>query len=217
MIHEFRMQLKLIRYGSNLKSSIGAAVFFFLIGMLFLIMDTDFFVIGSIYIFFGPLMLLQVENTLLSCGSVTASPRRRILETWLPDILGFILGICCYVFLLIIAFIRVYFTMVALHYEEFPQQYGKALLFAGLMGGWILIYCGVAWKSFLISVVAFGSGFYVILHIFNEAMVIDLGFGALTGFLAVVLGAVFAGILRRLFYKKPISKYSMGANLRKQM
>lgn len=97
MIKSFRKQIKLIKYGSNIKSSIAAAALFFLLGLLFLIMDSEGFVIGSLYIFAGLLMLLQVYNTLLSIGMVTASPKRRMLETWLIDILGLLTGICYYI------------------------------------------------------------------------------------------------------------------------
>lgn len=216
MIKSFRKQTKLIKYGSNIKSSIAAAALFFLLGLLFLIMDSEGLVIGSLYIFAGLLMLLQVYNTLLSIGMVTASPKRRMLETWLIDILGLLTGICYYIFLLIIAVIK-----MNLEDEAVKQQYGTAFLFAGIMGGWVLVYCGMAWKSFLISVIVFSGGFFVIFSGFSnameEGMSINPGIGAMLGILAVVLGAVIAGIIRRVLYKIPVSKYAMGANLRKQM
>ena len=161
-------------------------------------------------------MLLQVYNTLLSIGMVTASPKRRMLETWLIDILGLLTGICYYIFLLIIAVIK-----MNLEDEAVKQQYGTAFLFAGMIGGWVLVYCGMAWKSFLISVIVFSGGFFVIFSEFSnaieEGMTINPGIGAMLGILAVVLGAVIAGIIRRVLYKIPVSKYAMGANLRKQM
>ena len=161
-------------------------------------------------------MLLQVYNTLLSIGMVTASPKRRMLETWLIDILGLLTGICYYIFLLIIAVIK-----MNLEDEAVKQQYGTAFLFAGMIGGWVLVYCGMAWKSFLISVIVFSGGFFVIFSGFSnaieEGMSINPGIGAMLGILAVVLGAVIAGIIRRVLYKIPVSKYAMGANLRKQM
>lgn len=216
MIKSFRTQIKLLKYGSNIKSSIAAAALFFLLGLFFLIMDSEGIVIGSLYIFASLLMLLQVYNTLLSIGMVTASPKRRMLETWLNDILGLLTGICYYIFLLIIAVIK-----MNLEDGAMEQQYGTAFLFAGMMGGWILVYCGMAWKSFLISVIIFSGGFFVIFSEFSnaieEGISINPGIGALLGILAVVLGAVIAGIIRRVLYKIPISKYAVGANLRKQM
>ncbi len=216
MIKSFRTQIKLLKYGSNIKSSIAAAALFFLLGLFFLIMDSEGLVISSLYIFASLLMLLQVYNTLLSIGMVTASPKRRMLETWLNDILGLLTGICYYIFLLIIAVIK-----MNLEDGAMEQQYGTAFLFSGMMGGWILVYCGMAWKSFLISVIVFSGGFFVIFSGFSnaieEGISINPGIGALLGFLAVVLGAVIAGIIRRVLYKIPISKYAVGANLRKQM
>lgn len=216
MIKSFRKQIKLIKYGSNIKSSIAAAALFFILGLLFLVMDSEGLVLGSLYIFAGLLMLLQVYNTLLSIGMVTASPKRRMLETWLIDILGLLTGICYYIFLLIIAVIK-----MNLEDEAVKQQYGTAFLFAGMIGGWVLVYCGMAWKSFLISVIVFSGGFFVIFSEFSnaieEGMSINPGIGAMLGILAVVLGAVIAGIIRRVLYKIPVSKYAMGANLRKQM
>lgn len=221
MIKNFRKQIKIIKYGGDKKSSIAAAALFFLLGILFLIMmDSEGLVMGSLYIFAGLLMLLQVYNTLLSIGMVTASPKRRMLETWLIDILGLLTGICYYIFLLIVGVIKIYLSHEA---EAVKQQYGIAFLFAGILGGWVLIYCGMAWKSFLISVIVFSGGFFVISSKFSaiiendKVMLVNLGTGAMLGFLAIVLGAVVAGIIRRLLYKKPMSKYAMGANLRKQM
>lgn len=219
MIKNFRKQIKLIKYGGDKKSSIAAAALFFLLGILFLVMmDSEGLIMGSLYIFSGLLMLLQVYNTLLSIGMVTASPKRRMLETWLIDILGLLTGICYYIFLLIIAMIKIHVAD-----EADKQQYGIAFLFAGILGGWVLVYCGAAWKSFLISVITFSVGFFIIFSKYNEiiandkAMPVNLGIGAILGFLAIVLGAVLGGIIRRLLYKKPMSKYAMGANLRKQM
>lgn len=220
MIKNFRKQIKIIKYGGDKKSSIAAAALFFLLGILFLIMmDSEGLVMGSLYIFAGLLMLLQVYNTLLSIGMVTASPKRRMLETWLIDILGLLTGICYYIFLLIVGVIKIYVSHEA---EAVKQQYGAAFLFAGILGGWVLVYCGMAWKSFLISVIVFSGGFFVISSIFSAiindtANLVNLGAGAILGFLAIVLGAVVGGIVRRLLYKKPMSKYAMGANLRKQM
>lgn len=220
MIKNFRKQIKIIKYGGDKKSSIAAAALFFLLGILFLIMmDSEGLVMGSLYIFAGLLMLLQVYNTLLSIGMVTASPKRRMLETWLIDILGVLTGICYYIFLLIVGVIKMYVSHEA---EAVKQQYGTAFLFAGILGGWVLVYCGMAWKSFLISVIVFSGGFFVISSKFSAiindtANLVNLGNGAILGFLAIVLGAVVGGIVRRLLYKRPMSKYAMGVNLRKQM
>lgn len=216
MIKSFRTQIKLLKYGSSIKSSIATAVLFWLLGIAFLVMDSNAFILGGLYMLAGLLMLLQIHNTLLGIGMVTASPKRRMLETWMIDILSLLMGICYYIFLVIVEMIKMHLAA-----GDMKQQYGTALVFAGIMGGWILVYCGLAWKSFLISMVVFTGGFFLIFIKFdeaiNEGMSINLGTGVLLGFLAVVLGAAVAGIIRRIFYKKPISKYAMGANLRKQM
>lgn len=215
MMREFKMSLKMMKYGDNIKSNIGGGILFFLLGIWLVVgggMETVNIVLGSTYIFLSVMMMKQIAYSLHFVGLVASSPKKKNMEIYMLDILDFISGISCYVILLMMIWIQNQFAV------EQNVQCGNALVFAGLEGCLILVYQAVSIKSFLLSSVGYATGFFIILVNMDKVnFSFSLTGGAVTGFLFVLLGVVLAGVLRRLIYKKPLSRFAAGQDLRKQM
>lgn len=215
MMREFKMSLKMMKYGDNIKSNIGGGILFFLLGIWLVVgggMETVGIVLGSTYIFLSVMMMKQIAYSLHFVGLVASSPKKKIMEIYMLDVLDFISGIICYVILLMMVWIQNQFAV------QQNVQCGNALVFAGLEGGLILIYQAANVKSFLLSSVGYVTGFCIILMNTDKVM-FPFGVigGAMVGFLFVLLGIIAAGVLRRLIYRKSLSRYAAGQDLRKQM
>ncbi|MDE6761936.1 MAG: hypothetical protein K2J90_14865 [Lachnospiraceae bacterium] len=215
MTRELKVSLKMMKYGNNIKSNIGCGALFFLLGIVFVVrggMETGGIVLGSTYIFLSVMMIKQIAYSLHFVGLVASSPRKKIIEIYMLDVLDFISGMICYVILLMMVWIQNQFAV------EQNVQCGNALVFAGLEGGLILVYQAASIKSFLLSSVGYVMGFCIILMNMDRVIFsISPTGGAVTGFLFVLLGVVLAGVLRRLIYRKPLSRYAVGQDLRKQV
>lgn len=212
---ELKMSVKMMKYGNNIKSNVGCGIIFFLLGIVFVTAEwgeTIGIVLGSTYIFLSVMMMKQVAYSLHFVGLAASSPRKKYMEIYMLDVLDFISGIICYVILLMMAGIQ---NMLAA--EQF-EQCGNALVLAGLEGGLVLVYQAASMKSFLLSSVGYAIGFCaVLMNVDRVDFPFSMAGGAVAGFLFVILGVVAAGALRRLVYRKPLSRYAAGQDLRKQM
>lgn len=218
MINELKKQIRLIKYGFNMKSSIVVAVIFVVMGVFFSfhLMDADGFLLAGFYIILGPTMMIQVQQSLLVSNLVAASPKKKALQTWIPDILQLILSTVVYLLLVIFAVWQNFSTHGA-------GDYAKNLMYLGILAGILLIYYGAAYKSFLFSVIFFTIAFSIfytngiLSDWFSINLSVDMAGAALLGLLFIFVGNLLSGVLRRVLYKKPLSKYAMGVQLRKYM
>lgn len=219
MITEWKRCMKLVKYGYNLKSSIACAVIFFVSGILFCVLQIDMFALGGLYIVLGPLMLVQIIYTGLMAEMALSSPRRRFMEIQLQDGLQLLVGVLGYLLVVLIAAIKVYQGHSA---PELSTAYGQMVLYTGIIAGMFLIYMGIVYKYFLVSLILFMVGFSLVYmgpwgEIIKITHSVNMVSGTLLGLLFVLIGEVLSGVLRRVLYKKPLNKYAMGAALRKQM
>ncbi|MGN0153902.1 MAG: hypothetical protein ACI4A3_05585 [Lachnospiraceae bacterium] len=211
--------MRLVKYGYNLKSSIACAVIFFGVGILFCVVEIDMFAMGGLYIVLGPLMLVQIIYTGLMAGMALSSPRRRFIEIQLQDGLQILVGVLGYLLVVLIAAIKVYQGHSTL---ELSKVYGQMVLYTGIMTGVLLVYMGIVYKYFLVSLILFMGGFsFVYTGLWGEMIKIthsvNMISGTLLGLLFVLIGEVLSAVMRRILYKKPLNKYAMGMALRKQM
>ncbi|MDE6625578.1 MAG: hypothetical protein K2K56_04325 [Lachnospiraceae bacterium] len=215
MTDEFKKQIKLIKYGRGFRVSIGVMLLFILMGIFFIISgDYEGVVMGSVEIFFGIVGLLQMEYSMVAIGLCASSPRKRTMETWLPDLSGLVWGIVGYAIILLIVMIKISFFQEA---NEMKQLYGEKLVFAGMMGAIVIIYSSMAYKSVWGSMIFFFAGFYGTLFASGKDIALNFTVGALSGFFFILLGVVLAGVIRRLLYRKPLNRAAFDMGFRKQV
>lgn len=216
MIGELKRGIKLIKYGFNLKSSILAAVLFFIMGIIISIVNPTVSLLGGTYVMLGPLMLVQIVSTLMCANSVAASSYKRVLEIWIPNLVGFLSLVFGYSFIIVITAIKIRKTPLletdALH----------TLVCMGMLACVLGIYMSTAYKSFFVSIFLFTAA-YIFVYFSADILLkitkihLTLLSAALIGFGFILLGSVLSVMLSKAFYKKPISKYAVGGALRKYM
>lgn len=216
MMADLKRGFRLIRYGHGLVLNMVVAVLFLLIGILFLFVGPEGMLMSTLYILMAPLMFMQMEYSLLYAGTVLASPRHRMLEIHMADVFTVISGVigCA-----VILGAGAYWCTKEPEEAEYCM---KVMLASGAMVLFMLVYLGVAYKYFFMSMVAFMVGILVGGN--GEVFVLELS-GipytftnvALISLACIILGVVLSYIIRRLLYRKPISKWSAGASLRKSL
>ena len=221
MITEWKRCAKLIKYGYNLKSSLAGAAIFFVWGIVMCVGTTDMFSMGGMYMVLGPMFMIQCIYTSLSAGLSLSSPRRRFIETWFHDGLQLLIGLLGYALVILIAIIKITST----HYAaEEITVYGQAILFTGMITGVLMIYMGIVYKTFLFGIILFTGSFAFIYAglsngmfngMFGALQSVTMVNGTLFGLLFIAIGAIISGILRRVLYRKPFSKYSIRTNFGK--
>ena len=212
MMDEMKRGLKLIKYANGFKVTAVITILFCLIAIVISFVDLQFIVIASVEIFMSIIMFAQMEYSLLATGICASSPRKRNLETWLPDLSGLVLGIAGYLVILVIIMVNYFYAS-----EEVKQICGAGILFSGMMGGITLVYGSLVYKNNIIAFIVFFSGFYSLLICFESGMSVSLTAGVWGGFAFILVGVVAAGILRRLLYRKPLNKVAFGIRFRRKM
>ena len=212
MIDELKRGMKLLKYGFNLKSSILLAVLFFLMGIVFIGIDNVTFLLGGTYIMLGPMMLIQIVVTLISANSVAASPRKRVLEIWIPNLAGLVIMILGYICIIAIAVLKIY------QKPALENDYLNNLACMGMLTCILGIYMSISYKSFLMSILGIALAYPTAYVLFGSIKIhLTIVTASLIGFAFIVLGSILSFMLRKAFYKKPISKYAVGGALRKYM
>lgn len=225
MITEWKRCIKLVKYGYNIKSTIACALIFFVIGLIICVLDQgNMFILGGLYIVLGPLMLAQIIYTGLVSGMALSSPRRRFMEIQLQDGMQLLVGVLGYLLVVLLAVAKVYLghSESEIYISLGRDAYGQMILHMGILTGILLVYMGIVYKYFLISILLFAGGFAFVYTgmwggVTEIISSVNMVSGTLWGLLFVLIGAVLSGVMRRILYKKPLNKYALGAALRKQL
>ncbi len=164
----------------------------------------------------APAMTLQMQQSLLASGLVASSPKKRLLETWMPDILQMVIGVTAY--LLLVAFA----VWGQNQSSNGAGDYASSLIYVAILEGILWVYYGIVYKSFWLSTIAFAITYFLtVTNGFADGWFSKLSVGmagaSLLGLLFIFLGNLLSAVLRRALYRKPLSKYAMGRNLRKYM
>lgn len=218
MTTDLKTAFKLLKYTFHLKTNCVSAIIITILGILFLIAapDTTLFMLGGFYLALGPLCILQMQFTLLYSNLGKSSPKARMLEISSIDTLSAIIILICYTFVVIYITIR---------HGSAPAEFPITYLFTmGIMYATLLIYFSLSYKTFifgiLLLIICTISVFSVSIFII-ELGIVELHLNTFTGYLlgygCVFMGLLLSGLLRRLVYKRPLSKLAAGAKLRKQI
>lgn len=222
MIAEFKKHMKLMKYGYNFKPGIiGAAVL--MLGGICLYLTGMFSLMSSIYIIFGLTSLLSIEETLLISGLVASSPKKRGLEIWGQDILQLVLATFGFLLIIFLDWIQ------RLINPELEGDGATNFIMIGLVIAMIQVYWAFINKSYLFGIII-GAAVYLLASImvvnayiagyiepsFLNGLIRTDEIKVVVGFFIVLAGCLIAGWIRRLLYKKPLSKYMMAGELRKE-
>lgn len=226
MMNEMKKACKLIRYGFNLKVNVGFGIIFTIFGIIFSVLGSMMSssnhmqpaVLSTIYMFLGPLMVVQVLYTLLYCEIAKSSPRNYTLEVTAPNIFATLVGIFSYICSIIGALVGMKVS------PDLAENYYAVIISSGILLAVMLLYFGVCYKYFVLGTIGFVVGFLVIYgglsaYIFEYGVSFKLNFvnSSLISGVIVAVGIVLSCIFRKLLYKKPISKLSAGVYLKKAM
>lgn len=216
MIKDCIKIMKMAKYGFNSKSSLIFGLCFLILGIIMMSTpgnNNQF--LGCVYITLGPMMILQVINTNLLTGIVLSSPKHKDMEIKIPTFLMASLSLVTYSFLVGVNIFR---TNMFGAGDKTPENIGMEIVFCSALIGLMCVYLAIVYKQYLIALVLLVTTVMVGVN-FSDIMVIkrEMPFGQyiLLGYGIVIAGNILAAVIRILLYKQPMSKYAMGAIMRK--
>lgn len=215
MWKEWKKGFQLIKYSYNFKMNIGLGIFFLVIGSFMSLLGTNSFLFGAVYFYLGTVMVLQLSYSLLFSQMVVASPKKRFIDIDFADLLSDVGAIFSYLFFCIFAVVKIYV------FSGDKSEYSSLLPVLGISILVCMIYYSVCYKYFVVGSVIFALVFATTLFA-SMSIVRKMTFGSLPvniiiGLVIIVIGCLISGIVRKCYYRKPISALAMGAVLRKAM
>lgn len=215
MMKDIKNCFKLLKYGYQIKTNIVCAVFFFLLGVAFSVIGHEAFAFSVVYFFLAILFVIQSMYMGLYSDFIGASPKRRKVELRYIDILNVMGGIIASAATIITAFLT----------RNLSQE-GPSMETNLVIGGWmvIILYCYMcmSFKMMWVGMLIFLVSFFSVMNIAGDAFTAACD-GVLAGktafavivFLAeVAIGIVLGHVIRRILYRKSMSRWAMGAKLR---
>ena len=232
LLKEISLGFKAVRYGFQLKSNIAMVIIFFILGILSDIFcgGTALSYFGGIYMSIGAIVPMQLICSLGVSSIAKTSPKRKHMETFIPTACSTITMLVVYTVLVIIKGILCQLN------PENAKVISSQLIAVGITCAVILIYCGVVYKHFVISMIlligamSIGGGYTGVMlatvdeleggsSLLTANIPFSTSFGAATlaGYVLVLIGGFLCLLLTNLFYKHEMSKWAYGAALRKAM
>ncbi|MCM1179899.1 MAG: hypothetical protein NC347_06565 [Clostridium sp.] len=218
MMSDIKKAMRLIRYGDQYKTCMVIAIIWFAVGLLMVIAavpETGMIIVPATYLAIAPMMILQCFTSLEAGGMVASSGKRKFLFITAQDLLS-LMGMTV-VFLVELLII----TAKGIFFPEAREFAGGAILCAGLSAALMQIYMPFINKCFIGGVLEFTILYLLYYEGVGNVLLAgwkpSYGMGLLLGIAACVLSGVAGHFIRVSLYKKPISRYSLGAEMRKYM
>ncbi len=215
MMRDIKNCFKLLKFGYQIKTNIVCAVLFFLIGILFSVVGHEGFVLCVVYYFLAILFVVQSMYMAIYSDFVGASPKRAKVEIRYIDILNVLGGIVASAATILTAFLTRGLS------PEGPSMETNLVI-----GGWmvIILYCYMcmSFKMMWVGMIIFIVSFFSVMNIagsaftatFDRMLAGKTAFAVLVFLAEVAMGIVLGHVIRRLLYRKSMSKWAMGAKLR---
>ncbi len=226
MIDKWKKTLRLLRYSYKFKWNLWVGVLYLAIAVIAfwsgLRNEARDLMFSMTFLFLWMNVGLQLKDNLMFSSMIQASPRKRMLDITLSDVY-----VClgCFTTYLIEGGIFVGY----MQHHGVERLGGLSIATTLLLAAFLLMslsfYMGIFNKYFFLSVFLWTLAVMMIFGMSNissidaldglvqgdpiRAFIIGLGLVALSG--------IGSCILRRLLYKKPISKYSGSSNVYKSM
>ncbi len=219
MMEEIKRGCKLIRYGYGLGLNCLLTVFLLVLGILNVCLgsyDGGAEAIGICNICMAPMLLLNLQQSLIVSGMAAASARRKVLEIFLPDLFTVLSGVFGYVVVLVAGYCRGAESAWA------KISSAEIMIIYSVIAAIILIYFAACYKYYWSSVIVFVLA--IVIVEFIAGIVVSMTQSSISKMTAavlslgiIVLGGILSGLLRRAFYRKKISPLAVGASLMKAM
>lgn len=215
MMKDIKNCFKLLKYGYQIKLNIVCAVLFFLMGIAFSVTGHEQFVLCVVYFFLAILFVVQSMYMAIYSDFVGASPKRSKVELRYIDILNVTGGIVASAITILVAFLT-----------DSQSSEGPSVETNLIIGGWMVIvmYCYIcmSFKAMLVGTILFFVTFFSLMNIgggaftaaFDDMLAGKTVFAVIVFLIEVAIGIVLGHGIRRLLYRKSMSKWAMGAKLR---
>lgn len=215
MMKDIKNCFKLLKYGYQIKLNIVCAVLFFLMGIAFSVTGHEQFVLCVVYFFLAILFVVQSMYMAIYSDFVGASPKRSKVEFRYIDILNVTGGIVASAITILVAFLT-----------DSQSSEGPSVETNLIIGGWMVIvmYCYIcmSFKAMLVGTILFFVTFFSLMNIgggaftaaFDDMLAGKTVFAVIVFLIEVAIGIVLGHGIRRLLYRKSMSKWAMGAKLR---
>ena len=218
MTGQIKMGVKMLRYGHSIGLNMGMACFFFLLGVVIECVPVFRLRIwGDYMIIVNGMWMVQMLYSLNVAGLVQTSPWKKKLQTSVPMFLGFFGYALCYLVIVLLKLLE----LVRADAEQLATV-PTMLIIDTVIGAWMMIYCGTAFKYYIPSTIIFIGVFYG--WFFGENIPRGLSQTALPiwaaivmGYLILLAGALLQYGLARILYRKPLDKRGQFRGLQKFM
>ena len=206
----------MMKYGFGTKLSTAMGILFLLLGLTIGFLTGHG---GNAWVFYIMVAMwpIQLMYSLGVSGLVASSPWKKALETWVPTAISFLGLLACYLLMLV-------FTLPGV---ETSDAKGRAtiaseLIFSGVMAMILMLYCGTAYKHFVLSTVLFFImiyGMFFVMEIIGSGFAEGISISAATviGLLEIVVGAFLQYGVSLLLYRYPLAKRAQLRALQKYM
>ncbi|WP_167957104.1 hypothetical protein [Anaerosporobacter faecicola] len=214
MINRIKTELKLLRYSYQFGLFSVLGIFMFVMGWLFLIFDEEGYRLGIFYILMSAMFTVQEAHILEASTLIASSPKKKELVVNLPNKVSAFFTIVNYILYVILTYYKQNGS------EAYEILCSRRLLLYAVEACIFLLYMGTAFKRFVESTIAFTIAFFA-MYLLGDIVVknINLSFhhGIIVSSLMILVGILLSNLCRKLLYRLPLQKISVGKQLRKYM
>ncbi len=221
MINDMKLGIRLLRYGYGIKTNLVLLIVCTAADMLCFALELA----GITTPLDGYLLLacamvpVQILFSLNAVDIVLASPVRKKLQTSVPAVMSLCATLAAY---LIIVLKK---AVIILIHPDKTAQSAVMLSFLAFLAAVIMVFTGVLYKSFPAFLVMCFSlsgfvSFFMMSLLRSDFLGEDMGAlvrGALIGAVLILAGGALEYVLSILFYKKPVSKKTLGGKLSREL
>lgn len=221
MINDMKLGIRFLRYGYGIKTNLVLLAVCVVFDALFFALEFMGITVplDGYFLLACGMVPTQLLFSLNAVNFVLSSPVRKKLQTSVPAVLNWFLMLGVY---LIIVLKK---AVVALIHPDKIAQNVMGLLFLASLAALVMAFTGVLYKSFpaFIGMCFSLSGFisFFMLRILQWDLLgktmASFVYGTVIGTLLITAGAAAQYALSVLFYKRPVSKKTLGAQLNRQL
>ncbi len=220
MMGKWKTCFKLLKYSHNFSRSIWLAAILFLLGLGLFVgvvrIDLSFAMLPVIFLLLPCTVLLQLKEDLIYSAMVCAFPKRRFFDTLFSDVLLVSAGVAPYLIYGVLVFLFVDNGNV----EEFYAA--NVLWLSSLCIAVIIVFLPMSLKYYWTSIIT-GWFLYMFFQMSLDYLAdtgktllrVSTPVGFWMGLGVVLAGGVISVVIRRLLYKKPLSKWIVREYLKK--
>lgn len=224
MIDNYKLGMKMLRYGSGLVGMIVGTVIFLILGLAMNIGYASFGIAGTpgdIIFMIVAMFPVQVIYSLSVSNLVQSSPAKKRMQTSVPT------TVTCFnmIAICLVSSLCKGFAMTG--HPEFIGTACFEMVTMAVFSALMMLYIAIAYKYFLASIIAVIMVYFFTSARLNVVNHIQLGIfdNSVSSFvlalaislILIVLGGFGQYALSLLVYKAPMSKYAQSAAVRKEM